>query len=52
MACDEDFAHRVRERLADEDAIAGKVIFGGLAFQLSARVARGAQFASSLPPKG
>jgi TfoX/Sxy family transcriptional regulator of competence genes len=34
MAYDEDLAHRLRELLADEDAIAEKRMFGGLAFLL------------------
>jgi TfoX/Sxy family transcriptional regulator of competence genes len=32
MAYDEDLAHRLRELLADEDAITEKKMFGGLAF--------------------
>jgi TfoX/Sxy family transcriptional regulator of competence genes len=32
MAYDEDLANRLRELLADEDAIAEKKMFGGLAF--------------------
>jgi TfoX/Sxy family transcriptional regulator of competence genes len=35
MAYDEDLAHRLRELLADEDAITEKKMFGGLAFLLS-----------------
>jgi TfoX/Sxy family transcriptional regulator of competence genes len=34
MAYDEDLANRLRELLADEDAIAEKKMFGGLAFLL------------------
>jgi TfoX/Sxy family transcriptional regulator of competence genes len=34
MAYDEDLAHRLRELLADEDAITEKRMFGGLAFLL------------------
>lgn len=34
MAYDEDLANRVRELLADEDAITEKKMFGGLAFLL------------------
>jgi TfoX/Sxy family transcriptional regulator of competence genes len=34
MAYDEDLAHRLRELLADEDAITEKKMFGGLAFLL------------------
>ncbi|HEY5197360.1 MAG TPA: TfoX/Sxy family protein [Solirubrobacteraceae bacterium] len=34
MAYDEDLANRVRELLADEDAITEKQMFGGLAFLL------------------
>jgi TfoX/Sxy family transcriptional regulator of competence genes len=32
MAYDEDLAGRIRERLADEDAVTEKKMFGGLAF--------------------
>ena len=35
MAYDEDLAHRLRELLADEDAITEKRMFGGLAFLLN-----------------
>ena len=34
MPYDEDLAHRLRELLADEDAITEKKMFGGLAFLL------------------
>ena len=34
MAYDEDLAHRLRELLADEDAVTEKKMFGGLAFLL------------------
>ncbi len=34
MAYDEDLANRLRELLADEDAISEKKMFGGLAFLL------------------
>ena len=34
MTYDEDLAHRLRELLADEDAITEKKMFGGLAFLL------------------
>ena len=34
MPYDEDLAHRLRELLADEDAITEKRMFGGLAFLL------------------
>jgi len=34
MAYDEDLAHRLRELLADEDAITERKMFGGLAFLL------------------
>jgi TfoX/Sxy family transcriptional regulator of competence genes len=34
MAYDEDLAHRLRELLADEEAITEKRMFGGLAFLL------------------
>jgi TfoX/Sxy family transcriptional regulator of competence genes len=70
MAHDEDFAHRVREQLANEDAITENSMFGGLAFLLHGNtavgissggelmvrvgswVARGVDFAGTLPPKG
>jgi TfoX/Sxy family transcriptional regulator of competence genes len=41
MAYDEDFAHRVREQLANEDAITEKAMFGGLAFLLHGNMAVG-----------
>ena len=34
MAYDENLAHRLRELLADEDAVTEKKMFGGLAFLL------------------
>ncbi len=34
MAYDEDLAHRLRELLADEDAVTERKMFGGLAFLL------------------
>jgi TfoX/Sxy family transcriptional regulator of competence genes len=34
MAYDEDLAHRLRELLADEDAVTEKKMFGGFAFLL------------------
>ena len=34
VAYDEDLAHRLRELLADEDAVTEKMMFGGLAFLL------------------
>jgi TfoX/Sxy family transcriptional regulator of competence genes len=34
MAYDEDFAHRIREQLADQDGVTEKAMFGGLAFLL------------------
>jgi hypothetical protein len=40
MAYDEDLAHRIREKLADQDGVVEKAMFGGLAF------------AGTLPPKG
>jgi TfoX/Sxy family transcriptional regulator of competence genes len=41
MAYDEDFAHRIRELLADEEAITEKAMFGGLAFLLRGNMAVG-----------
>jgi hypothetical protein len=41
MAYDEDCAHRVRELLADEDAVTEKAMFGGLAFLLHGSMAVG-----------
>jgi TfoX/Sxy family transcriptional regulator of competence genes len=35
MAYDEDLAHRIRELLADEDAVSEMEMFGGLAFLLN-----------------
>src|SRR5439155_12475237 len=39
MAYDEDLANRIRELLADEDAITEKKMFGGLAFLLHGNMA-------------
>jgi TfoX/Sxy family transcriptional regulator of competence genes len=39
MAYDEDLANRLRELLADEDAISEKKMFGGLAFLLHGNMA-------------
>jgi len=41
MAYDEDFARRIREHLAAEDAITEKAMFGGLAFLLHGNMAVG-----------
>jgi TfoX/Sxy family transcriptional regulator of competence genes len=41
MAYDEEFAHRLRELLADEDGITEKRMFGGLAFLLLGNMAVG-----------
>ena len=41
MAYDEDFAHRIREQLADEESITEKAMFGGLAFLLHGNMAVG-----------
>jgi TfoX/Sxy family transcriptional regulator of competence genes len=41
MAYDEDFAHRLRELLADEDGITEKRMFGGLAFLLHGNMSVG-----------
>jgi TfoX N-terminal domain len=41
MAYDEEFAHRVREQLADEDGVTEKAMFGGLAFLLHGNMAVG-----------
>ncbi len=41
MAYDEDLANRVRERLANEDAVTEKAMFGGLAFLLAGNMAVG-----------
>jgi TfoX/Sxy family transcriptional regulator of competence genes len=41
MAYDHDFAHRVRDHLADEDAVTEKAMFGGLAFLLQGNMAVG-----------
>ena len=37
MAYDEDLANRIRELLADEEAVTEKAMFGGLAFLLQDR---------------
>jgi TfoX/Sxy family transcriptional regulator of competence genes len=39
MAYDEDLANRIRELLADEDAVTEKKMFGGLAFLLNGNMA-------------
>ena len=39
MAYDEDLANRIREQLADQDAVTEKAMFGGLAFLLHGRMA-------------
>lgn len=41
MAYDQDFAHRVREQLADEHGVTDKAMFGGLAFLLRGNTAVG-----------
>jgi hypothetical protein len=41
MAYDEDFAHRVREQLADQVGVTEKAMFGGLAFLLNGNMAVG-----------
>jgi TfoX/Sxy family transcriptional regulator of competence genes len=41
MAYDEQFAHRVRELLADEDGVTEKAMFGGLAFLVNGNMAVG-----------
>jgi TfoX/Sxy family transcriptional regulator of competence genes len=41
MAYDEDLAHRVRARLAEQDGITEKAMFGGLAFLLRGNMAVG-----------
>jgi TfoX/Sxy family transcriptional regulator of competence genes len=41
MAYDEDLAMRVREQLADQDAITEKEMFGGLAFLLAGNMSVG-----------
>jgi TfoX/Sxy family transcriptional regulator of competence genes len=38
MAYDEDLANRLRELLADEDAVTEKKMFGGLAFLLDGKM--------------
>jgi len=39
MAHDEDLANRLREQLADEEGVAEKAMFGGLAFLLHGNMA-------------
>jgi TfoX/Sxy family transcriptional regulator of competence genes len=41
MAYDEEFAHRVRELLAEEDGVTEKAMFGGLAFLVGGNMAVG-----------
>jgi TfoX/Sxy family transcriptional regulator of competence genes len=41
MAYDEEFAHRVREQLVDEDSITEQAMFGGLAFLLRGNMSVG-----------
>ena len=41
MAYDEDFAHRIREQLADLDGVTEKAMFGGLGFLLNGNMAVG-----------
>ena len=41
MAYDRDLANRVREQLADQDAITEKEMFGGIAFLLGGNMAVG-----------
>lgn len=41
MAYDEEFAHRIRELLADEDGVSEKAMFGGLAFLVAGNMAVG-----------
>jgi TfoX/Sxy family transcriptional regulator of competence genes len=41
MAYDEDLAHRIRERLADQAGVTEKAMFGGLAFLLGGNMAVG-----------
>jgi TfoX/Sxy family transcriptional regulator of competence genes len=41
MAYDEEFAHRIRELLADEDGVSENAMFGGLAFLVAGNMAVG-----------
>jgi TfoX/Sxy family transcriptional regulator of competence genes len=41
MAYDEEFAHRLREQLADESDVTERAMFGGLAFMLAGNMAVG-----------
>jgi hypothetical protein len=41
MAYDHDLANRIREQLADEDAVTEKEMFGGIAFLLAGNMAVG-----------
>ena len=41
MAYDEDLANRIREQLADQEAVTEKEMFGGVAFLLGGNVAVG-----------
>ena len=55
MAYDEDLAMRVREQLADQDAITEKETFGGLAFLLAGNMSvgiRGSELMVRVGPEG
>jgi TfoX/Sxy family transcriptional regulator of competence genes len=55
MAYDEDLAMRVREQLADQDAITEKEMFGGLAFLLAGNMSvgiRGSELMVRVGPEG
>ena len=56
MAYDEDLANRVREQLADQEGVAEKQMFGGLAFLLDGNMAvglsRGGELMVRLGPDG
>jgi hypothetical protein len=41
VPCDPDFAHRVREQLAEEAGVSEEAVFGGLAFLLNGNMAVG-----------
>jgi TfoX/Sxy family transcriptional regulator of competence genes len=48
MPYDEDLANRIRELLADEDAVTEKKMFGGLAFLLGGNIAVSASHTGGL----
>jgi hypothetical protein len=52
MAYDEDFAHRIREQLADQGDVTEKAMFGGLAFLLRGHMTVGISNGGELMVRG